>query len=80
MMEMKIPPTIFGVPNIDFSKLKEVDESSIEAKLYQIIDDIDTATDMFKPEIKNFERYVFKKIKEAQKLIVSDGYKLYYTE
>jgi len=64
----------------DFSKLQEVNESSIEAKLYQIIDDISTAGDMFKPEIQGFEKYVFKKIEDAGKLIVSDGYKLFYTE
>ena len=53
-------------------------EDSLEAKLYQIIDDIDTASDMFKPEISGYERYVFRKVKEARKYITSDGYKLYY--
>ena len=62
----------------DFSNLKEVDESSIEAKLYSIIDDIDTGLDMFKPEMSGYEKFIVKKIKEAQKLIVSDGYKLFY--
>lgn len=64
----------------DFSELEEVDESSIEAKLYKILDDISTAGDMFKPELQAFEKYVFKKIEDAGKLIVSDGYKLFYTE
>ena len=62
----------------DFSDLKEVDESSIEAKLFSILDDIDTGLDMFKPDMGVFENYVVKKIKDAQKLIVSDGYKLFY--
>ena len=67
-------------PGNDFKRLKQVPEDSIEAKLFQIIDDIDTASDLFKPEIENYERYIFKKIKESQLLIVSDGYKLYYAE
>ena len=68
------------VGDYDFSALTEVDESSVEAKLFGIIDDIDTATDMFKPEIDAFEKFVCKKIKEAHRLIVSDGYRLFYTE
>ncbi len=62
----------------DFSNLKEVDESSIEAKLFSILDDIDTGFDMFRPEMNSYEKYVGKKIDEARKLIVSDGYKLFY--
>lgn len=64
----------------DFSKLEKVDEYSIQAELYKIIDDISTAADMFKPEVEEFERYVFKKVEEASKYIVSDGYHLYYTK
>ena len=68
------------VGDYDFSALTEVDESSVEAKLFGIIDDIDTATDMFKPEMEAFEKFVCKKIKEARRLIVSDGYRLFYAE
>jgi hypothetical protein len=63
----------------DFTKLKEVPEDSLEAKLYGIIDDIDTAIDVFKPDICAYERYVIRKIGVKDDLIVSDGYKLYYT-
>lgn len=66
--------------DVDFSGLKEVPEDSIEAKLYQIIDDIDTAGDMFKPKMTSYIKYTYSKMKEAQKLIVSDGYKLYYVD
>ena len=48
--------------------------------LAEIIDDISTAFDMFKPEMKNFERYVSKKIEEANKYFTSDGYELYEVE
>jgi len=64
----------------DFSNLKEVPEDSLEAKLYQLIDDIDTATDIFKPKMDGFEKYVVNKIRESHELIVSDGYKLYYVK
>lgn len=63
----------------DFSKLKKVDEYSIQSELYKIIDDISTAGDMFKPDIEEFERFIFKKVQEANKYIVSDGHHLYYT-
>lgn len=60
--------------------MKIVNEESIEAKLYKIIDDIDTAFDMFKPEMQGFEKYIENRIKEARKYICSpDGYVLAYT-
>jgi len=61
-----------------FVNLKEVNQDSIEARLYQIIDDISTAGDMFKPEITSYTRYIDKRIRDAGELITSDGYKLYY--
>lgn len=68
-----------SIGKFDFSQLQEVSRDSIEAKLFQIIDDIDTATDIFKPDNKSpFVQYCYKKIKEARLLITSDGYKLYY--
>jgi len=63
--------------NYDFSKLTKLSRDTTEAKLFQIIDDIDTASDMFKPPMNSFYKYVMKKVKEAQKYIVSDGYDLY---
>ena len=62
----------------DSNLLKKVGKASIEAKLYMLLDDIDTASDMFKPPMNNFYRYVMKKVEEARKYIISDGYKLYY--
>lgn len=64
----------------DFEKLEEVEAGSIVAKLYQLIDDIDTAGDMFKPEIDGYFDYIQRKIRKSHELIVSDGYKLYYTK
>lgn len=66
--------------NDEFKDLKEVPEDSIEAKLFKIIDDIDTAGDMFNPEITAYVEFIDAKIKEAHKSIISDGYKLFYAK
>lgn len=77
-MEYNGSPIALNCKDVDFTRLKEVPEESIEAKLYSLLDDIDTATDIYKPEMKGFTGYALKKIRESHKLIISDGYKLYY--
>ena len=48
-----------------------------EEALWQIIDDIDTATDMFKPDNSHpFTKYVYRKVSERFKYLLSDGYNL----
>ena len=56
----------------------------IATELWGLLDDIDTASDMFKPcesnginSYENFYRYTIKKVSERHKLLKSDGYKLY---
>jgi len=44
--------------------------------LYGLLDDIDTAEDMFKPEITPHFKYVNKKHQERHKYINTDGYEL----
>jgi len=51
-----------------------------EKALWKMLDDIDTAMDMFKPELTNYAKYVQKKCEERFKYIVSDGYELYLPE
>jgi len=68
----------YNSSKVDFSKLEEVPVNSVVGRLFKLLDDIDTASDMFKPKIEGYEKYIFNKIEEAQKLIVSDGYKLYF--
>ena len=53
-------------------------------KLWQLLDDIDTASDMFKPSetngiqsYHNFYEYVMKKASERFDIFKSDGFKLY---
>ena len=65
---------------LSFEDLEEVPEGCIEHELYMIVQDIDTAGDMFKPEITPYFKHIHKLIKKANNLIVSDGYKLYYKE
>ena len=55
-------------------------EKEVAEALWQLLDDIDTASDMFKPRCEksygNFYRYTMKKVGERFKWITSDGYKL----
>lgn len=58
----------------------EVPAGSNEEKLYALIDAIDTAFDIFKPNMEPFEKYLLEKIKKAHEIIHSpDGFKLVYT-
>jgi hypothetical protein len=51
--------------------------------LYQVLDDIDTASDMFKPRLDdpqtldNYYRFTDKQQQRKSEKLVSDGYKLY---
>ena len=47
-----------------------------EEALWQLLDDIDTASDMFKPEKNSFYNYTMRKVAERFKYLSSDGYKL----
>jgi hypothetical protein len=56
-------------------------------KLWELLDDIDTASDIFKPcesnGIKSFEKfytYVMSKVAKRFDVLKSDGYKLYTDE
>lgn len=48
--------------------------------LWQLLDDIDTAEDAFKPETTPHFKYVNKKHQERHKYIHTDGYKLTWSE
>jgi hypothetical protein len=48
-----------------------------ESKLWDLLDDIDTASDIFRPNLDDpFVSYVMKKVKARHHHLVSDGYKL----
>lgn len=54
--------------------------TEIEKALWKLLDDIDTAGDMFKPEQTGYSEYVQRKCEEREKYIVSDGYELFLPE
>ena len=59
------------------TELKEFMEGeTAEEKLWQLLDDIDTASDMFKPEQTGFYKYVMAKAQERHRYLVSDGFNL----
>lgn len=62
--------------NINFREIAE--------KLWNLLDDIDTASDIFKPQNEKsamaFYKYVMSKQTERHKYLKSDGYRLYTAE
>ncbi len=48
-------------------------------KLWQLLDDIDTYGDMYKPEINGYFKAVNKKAAQRHDILQSDGYKLFNT-
>ena len=53
----------------------------IEQALWELLDDIDTAFDIFKPEMRDFERHVLARCQERCKYLHSkDGYSLEVTK
>jgi len=60
----------------DTDRLRE-----IAATLWELLDDIDTASDMFKPSdeagYRRFYEYAMKKSEARHAMVTSDGYDLY---
>jgi hypothetical protein len=70
---------LFGMP---LSKCEDVEKlRSASEKLWSIIDDIDTACDMFKPSdeagYRKFYDYTMRRVGERQAILSSDGYDLF---
>jgi len=64
-----------------FENIKEKSATLEEWKekaeaLWQLLDDIDTYSDMYKPEINGYFKAVNKKASERHKILYSDGYRL----
>jgi len=53
---------------------KYPDLTATEEAMAKIFDDIDTAFDIYTPEMTLFQKYVHSKVLEAKKYFVSDGY------
>ena len=65
--------------NITEKQEGEYSWEEIAEGLYNLLDDIDTSSDVFKPEMNNFYKYVMKKQGEKNKYAYSpNGYKLIF--
>ena len=64
--------------------MEEINFREIAEKLWSLLDDIDTASDIFKPQNEEsamaFYNNAMKKVAERFKYLDSDGYKLYTKE
>lgn len=60
--------------DVDIDKLEKL--SDLELEMYQVIDDIDTYSDMAKENYKLYQELVMNRINEFHKLkhVYSDGY------
>ena len=66
--------------NLLKEKPATLEEWKLKAEeLWKLLDDIDTAGDMFKPEINGYFKYVQKKVEQRFKQMESDGYKIINT-
>lgn len=52
----------------------------IAVQLWKLLDDIDTAGDIFKPPINNFFKYVTRKSQERHKFLSTDGYSIFLSQ
>ena len=70
---------LFGTPLKDVTNAEQL--RKIAESLWQLLDDIDTASDMFKPQdeasFKTFYKYAMRKCAERGKELESDGYTLF---
>lgn len=63
--------------------MEELNDREIAEKLWDLLDDIDSASDMFKPSDNNtgsyeaFYSYVMRKQRERFEYLCSDGYELF---
>jgi len=62
--------------NIDRKMTKEKYEFIAKAA-WNLLDDINTASDMFKPEKNSYYKYIMDKVKQSKKLMGSDGYTVF---
>jgi len=66
--------------------MEYLNDREIANKLWSILDDIDTSSDIFKPSddnidsYKRFYKYVMSKVPERFKYLASDGYNLFTLE
>ena len=60
----------------EYEDIHEMTPSEIAEHLWQLLDDISTAFDIYKPKMESFEIYVNRKCEERSKYLSSDGYNI----
>ena len=79
LLQYNISPREGGVPLSSLGNLKQC--RNIASELWSLLDDIDTASDMFKPSDERshraFYRYVMKRVSTRHDHLISDGYDLF---
>lgn len=73
---MRFNATEFWNKDIDNSMTSEKWERKAKL-LWELLDDIDTASDMFKPEKSPFYHYVMRKAEKRFDIMASDGYSIF---
>jgi len=74
----------YNKSNSDSNKTRStnIEDNSPIARLWALLDDIDTASDMFKPSTlegyKTFYKYAMRKSEKRFKYLSTDGYNLFY--
>lgn len=72
---VKVDPFVMQDAVVSAERMREKAEA-----LWCLLDDISTAGDMFKPDLKDpFVAYVLRKCEERGEHFISDGYKLFVT-
>lgn len=59
--------------------MKEINDKRIKF-LFKLLDDIDTAYDMFKPETREIDKYILDLCNKRFEILKSDGYNLFEIE
>jgi len=58
------------------TETKNLTDLQIAEYLWNILDNIDTAFDLWKPEMRGFEKFVQNEVSKRHLLLETDGYKL----
>jgi hypothetical protein len=51
-----------------------------EKLLWDLLDDIDTAFDAYRPQMEAFEKFVQEKVEKRHQILASDGFNLFEPE
>lgn len=70
-------PAPRNAPTADARELSAAEWRGVAEALWALLDDVDTASDLFKPEPSPYVDYVQAKQAERHRHLVTDGHRLY---